>query len=47
MAEEKATPDEDPMAEGQLSEDDMEAVVGGLGGGNLGILGEAGMGEAI
>lgn len=41
MADEKATPDEDVTDDGQLSEDEIEAVVGGLGEGGVGILGEA------
>ncbi|MDQ1246293.1 MAG: hypothetical protein QG597_661 [Actinomycetota bacterium] len=47
MADEATTPEDNVTDEGQLSEDDMEAVVGGLGTSNMGILGEAGLGEAI
>lgn len=45
MAEDETTPQDDVTDEGQLSDEDMESVVGGMGG-TGGILGEAGLGEA-
>lgn len=47
MVDDPATPDKDETDEGQLSEDDMESVVGGMQA-NVNVAGPAGvLGEAF